>query len=38
MVYAETGDVNQKSPYLCEMTENSIQKMKMELKEGEKNE
>lgn len=30
MLYSETGDVNKKSPYLCEMTEKIIDRMKAE--------
>ena len=38
MMYAETGDVNSKAPYLCEMTDYIIQGIKSELKEGFKGE
>lgn len=34
MVYAETGGVNCRAPYLCEMTERIIETMKWEVKEG----
>lgn len=35
MIYAETGEVNCKAPYMCEMTECIINKMKGELQEKE---
>ena len=35
MLYAETGDVNCKAPYMCEMTECIIEKVKLELQEME---
>lgn len=38
MLYAETGDVNRKAQYLCDLTECVIQKIKEELKEVERNE
>lgn len=31
MLYAETGDVNQKAPYMCQLTDCIIDKMKSEL-------
>lgn len=34
MLYAETGDVNCRAPYLCEMADNIINGIKTELKEG----
>lgn len=33
MLYAETGDVNCRAPYLCEMTESILENMKREVKE-----
>lgn len=30
MLYAETGDVNEKAPYLCEMSEKIVKKMQIE--------
>lgn len=38
MMYAETGNVNSKAPYLCEMTDCIIQGIKSKLKEGFKSE
>lgn len=38
MLYAEHGDVNQKAPYLCQMTEEMIKGMRKVLQEAEKNE
>lgn len=32
MLYAENGDVNQKAPYLCELADCILEKMKCELK------
>ena len=34
MMYAETGEVNCRAPYLCEMAEKIIENIKCELKEG----
>lgn len=38
MLYAETGDVNYKAPYLCEMSQKIVEKMKLEYKGGTSNE
>lgn len=38
MLYAETGDVNRKAPYLCEMTDCIIDRMKYELQEMDRDE
>lgn len=38
MLYAETGDVNRKAQYLCDLTEHIIYKIKEELKEVKQNE
>lgn len=34
MLYAETGDVNLKAPYLCELTDHILCKINAELREG----